>query len=37
MHKEICRVTLLVSFGASVGFEFERSEIKALKECSHGV
>ena len=27
--KEICRATLLVSVGASVGFEFERSKIKA--------
>ena len=37
MYKEICRATLLVSVGASVGFEFERSKIKALREFSHKI
>ena len=37
MYKEICRVTLLVSIGASVGFEFERSKIKAPREFLHRI
>ena len=37
MYKEICRVTFLVSVEASVGFEFKRSKIKALREFSHRI
>ena len=37
MYKKICRVTLLVFVGASVGFEFERSKIKALREFLHRI
>ena len=37
MYKEICRVTLLVSVGALVGFKFKRSKIKALREFLHRI
>ena len=37
MYKKICKVTLLVSVGALVGFEFKRSKIKALREFSHRI
>ena len=37
MYKKICRVTLLISVGALVRFEFERSKIKASREFSHRI
>ena len=37
MYKEICKVIFLVFVGASIGFEFEKSKIKASKEFSHRI